>query len=246
MRDPENYAVSVFGTPGAGGAVGLAARGAPPLAELHAGARQAARRHARPSSAPTRPRSARARSRGCARSRASRTWAGRSPWAWTTRSASGWSIAAQSLGDIVAGPGRRESLTTPAGVPPREMTPAQREALVQLVEEYARNMRAEVAERGAAATAGGRPRARPLRLGRAARRRARPLLPDPRTDPAHRVRQLAERRQPHPLRLARPPQRLRHRPPPRALRAQPPPPRLIDRRRADGWTRSPAHSPTAR
>ena len=54
-------------------------------------------------------------------------------------------IAAQSFGDIVAGPGRRESLTTPAGVPAGELTPAQREALMKLVEAYARNMRSEVA-----------------------------------------------------------------------------------------------------
>ncbi len=55
-------------------------------------------------------------------------------------------IAASSPGDIVAGPSRRESLGAPAGVPAADLAPAQREQLVRLVEEYARNMRAEVAE----------------------------------------------------------------------------------------------------
>jgi len=55
-------------------------------------------------------------------------------------------IAAQSLGDIVWGPGRRESLGEPAGVPAAELTPAQRDLLAQLVEEYVRNMRPAVAD----------------------------------------------------------------------------------------------------
>jgi hypothetical protein len=55
-------------------------------------------------------------------------------------------IAAESLGDIVAGPGRGESLAAPAGVPAADLSAPQRETLMALVEEYARNMRAEVAE----------------------------------------------------------------------------------------------------
>jgi hypothetical protein len=55
-------------------------------------------------------------------------------------------IGTQSLGDIVSGPGRRERLTTPAGIAAADLTPAQREQLVRLVEEYARNMRADVAD----------------------------------------------------------------------------------------------------
>jgi hypothetical protein len=54
-------------------------------------------------------------------------------------------IAAQSLGDIVAGPGRGETLTSPAGVPAADLEGAQRELLVRLVQEYAQNMRAELA-----------------------------------------------------------------------------------------------------
>ena len=55
-------------------------------------------------------------------------------------------MAAQSMGDIVAGPGRREGLAAPAGLPAGDLSAAQREQLVRLVEEYARNMRADVAE----------------------------------------------------------------------------------------------------
>src|SRR3989442_6790225 len=55
-------------------------------------------------------------------------------------------IAKQSFGDIVSGPGRREGLTSPAGIPAADLVPAQREQLVRLVEEYARNMRADLAE----------------------------------------------------------------------------------------------------
>jgi Protein of unknown function (DUF3500) len=55
-------------------------------------------------------------------------------------------IGAQSLGDIVSGPGRRERLTAFAGIPAGNLAPAQREQLVRLVEEYARNMRGALAE----------------------------------------------------------------------------------------------------
>ena len=54
-------------------------------------------------------------------------------------------IADRSLGDIVSGPGRTESLTTPAGIAAGDLEPSQRERLVRLVEVYALNMRAEVA-----------------------------------------------------------------------------------------------------
>jgi hypothetical protein len=55
-------------------------------------------------------------------------------------------IAAQSLGDIVSGPGRGERLQSPAGVSGVDLGVAQRDALLRLVEEYARGMRAEVAD----------------------------------------------------------------------------------------------------
>jgi hypothetical protein len=55
-------------------------------------------------------------------------------------------IADRSLGDIVAGPGRAEALGTPAGVALADLGPPQREQLVALIETYARNMRTEMAE----------------------------------------------------------------------------------------------------
>jgi hypothetical protein len=55
-------------------------------------------------------------------------------------------IAERSLGDIVSGPGRVDSLRQPAGIPAAELTPAQRERLERLLDEYVRNMRADVAD----------------------------------------------------------------------------------------------------
>jgi len=55
-------------------------------------------------------------------------------------------ISAQSLGDIVWGPGRGESLASQVGLPAADLTPPQRVILMQLVEEYARNMRPDLAE----------------------------------------------------------------------------------------------------
>jgi hypothetical protein len=55
-------------------------------------------------------------------------------------------IAAESLGDIVSGPGRRDRLAAPAGIPAAALAPAQREQLLHLVQEYVRNMRADVAD----------------------------------------------------------------------------------------------------
>ena len=52
----------------------------------------------------------------------------------------------RSLGDIVSGPGRSEGLGSPVGLPLAEMTGDQRALAVRLVEEYARNMRSEMAE----------------------------------------------------------------------------------------------------
>jgi hypothetical protein len=55
-------------------------------------------------------------------------------------------IADRSLGDIVSGPGRSERLRSPAGIPAADLGAAQRELLARLVEEYARNMRADLAD----------------------------------------------------------------------------------------------------
>ena len=55
-------------------------------------------------------------------------------------------IAGQSLGDIVTGPGRADSLAAPAGLALADMTGDQRSFAAKLIEEYARNMRSELAE----------------------------------------------------------------------------------------------------
>src|SRR5262245_25517623 len=55
-------------------------------------------------------------------------------------------IAAQSLGDIVSGPGRADSLGSPTGLALADMSGDQRAQAVRLVEEYAHNMRAELVE----------------------------------------------------------------------------------------------------
>ncbi|MGH7316724.1 MAG: DUF3500 domain-containing protein, partial [Candidatus Rokuibacteriota bacterium] len=47
---------------------------------------------------------------------------------------------------IVTGPGRADSLATPAGLALAEMTGDQRSLAARLIEEYARNMRSELAE----------------------------------------------------------------------------------------------------
>jgi hypothetical protein len=55
-------------------------------------------------------------------------------------------IGADSLGDIVSGPGRGESLKAPAGVALADLSGAQRDTATRLIEAYARTMRDEAAE----------------------------------------------------------------------------------------------------
>jgi hypothetical protein len=55
-------------------------------------------------------------------------------------------IATSSLGDVVSGPGRLERLKEPAGIGLGDMTSEQRALALRLVETYARNMRADIAE----------------------------------------------------------------------------------------------------
>ena len=144
-RDPDNYAVSVFGTPGAETPWGWRLEGhhlsmnftlvpGKPVAVTPAflGANPAEVR-----SGPLKGLRTLAQEEDLARALA------RSMDSAQRRR---MVIADRSLGDIVAGPGRGESLTTPAGIPAAELGPAQREGLVRLVEAYARNMRAEIAD----------------------------------------------------------------------------------------------------
>src|SRR5206468_12316683 len=55
-------------------------------------------------------------------------------------------IAAESPGDIVSGPGRVDSLKTPAGIGLGELGAEQRTLALRLIEVYARNMRADIAD----------------------------------------------------------------------------------------------------
>ncbi|MGH7349402.1 MAG: DUF3500 domain-containing protein, partial [Candidatus Rokuibacteriota bacterium] len=144
-RDPENYAFTIFGNPGASApwgwrveghhlslnftlvpgrpvAVTPAFMGANP-AEVPAGARKGLRALAAEQDL------GRALARSLNEAQRARTV-----------------IAARSLGDIVTGPGRADSLATPAGLALAEMTGDQRSLAARLIEEYARNMRSELAE----------------------------------------------------------------------------------------------------
>jgi len=145
LRDPDNYAVTVFGTPGPGAPWGWRLEGhhlslnftlvpGKPIAVTPAffGAN------------PAEVRSGEAKGlRTLAREQdLGRALAQSMDGAQRKRML----IGDRSLGDIVAGPGRTEGLTTPAGVPLSDLGPAQREQMVALVETYARNMRTEFAE----------------------------------------------------------------------------------------------------
>jgi Protein of unknown function (DUF3500) len=145
MRDPDSYAVTVFGVPGPGApwgwrleghhlslnftlvpgkpvAVTPAFLGANP-AEVRAGADRGLRALAREQDL------GRALAQGMDAAQRRRMV-----------------IGERSLGDIVAGPSRDASLGSPAGIPAVDLGPAQREQLVRLVEEYARNVRADMAD----------------------------------------------------------------------------------------------------
>jgi hypothetical protein len=54
-------------------------------------------------------------------------------------------IADRSMGDILSGPGREESLRTPAGLPVARLADARREAVLRLVDEYLGRLRRELA-----------------------------------------------------------------------------------------------------
>jgi Protein of unknown function (DUF3500). len=146
MRDPENYSVSVFGAPDSPGAPwGWRLEGHHLSLNFTLGARQAGRGHPGLLRRQSR-RGALGSLEGPAHPRA-RAGSGRAlAQGMDASQRRRMIIAAQSLGDIVSGPGREESLAAQAGLPASDLAPAQRDLLMQLVEEYARNMRPEVAE----------------------------------------------------------------------------------------------------
>jgi Protein of unknown function (DUF3500) len=55
-------------------------------------------------------------------------------------------LADRSMGDILSGPGREESLRTPIGLPLRRLSDARRNAVVALVQEYLVRLRRELAD----------------------------------------------------------------------------------------------------
>jgi Protein of unknown function (DUF3500) len=145
LRDPENYAFSVFGTPGPSAPWGWRVEGHHlslnfTLVPGRPVAMTPAFLGANPAEVPSGPHKG-------LRTLAAEQDLGRAlvqslDQAQRPRAI----IAAQSLGDIVTGPGRTESLTSPAGLALGDMTGDQRAQAVRLVETYARNMRGELAE----------------------------------------------------------------------------------------------------
>ena len=144
-RDPDNYLVSVFGTPGAGAPWGWRLEGhhlslnftlvpGKPVAVTPAflGANPAEVR-----SGPLAGLRTLGREQDLGRALA---------LAMDEGQRRRMIIADQSLGDIVSGPGRTERLQSPAGVSSASLSAAQREQLLRLVAEYARTMRPDVAD----------------------------------------------------------------------------------------------------
>jgi Protein of unknown function (DUF3500) len=145
LRDPENYSVSVFGMPGTGAPWGWRFEGHHlslnfSLVPSRPVAVTPTFLGANPAEVPKGPLKglrtlAREQELGRALARS-----------MDTPRRARMLIGDQSLGDIVSGPGRADRLGAPVGVPLGEMTGDQRGLAMSLIEEYARNMRADVAE----------------------------------------------------------------------------------------------------
>ena len=145
MRDPDNYAITAFGTPGADARWGWRLEGhhlslnftlvpGKPIAVTPAFF------GANPAEVPSGP------------LRGLRTLADEQDLAFALargidpRLRGRFVIAAESPGDIVTGPGRADSLKTPAGLALGDVGSEQRALALRLVETYARNMRGDVAD----------------------------------------------------------------------------------------------------
>ena len=116
----------------------------------------------------------------------------------------------QSFRDFLTGPGREDSLRQPQGLALAAMTPAQRDQTLALIEAYVRNMRADLAEQELRALHEAGPEKLHFAWAGADRARHLPLLPAARADLAGRVRQ--HRAQPHPHGVAQPARQLRRGP----------------------------------
>ena len=144
-RDPDNYAWIVFGDPDAGAAWGFRVEGHHLSLNLTIGAGPVeavtpAFMGANPARVPSGPLQghrvlgpqedlARELVRGLAAAHRDRAI-----------------IAAQSLGNIVSGPGRADDLRSPVGLPIGDMAPLQRALAERLIEEFVGNLRTELAE----------------------------------------------------------------------------------------------------
>ena len=224
LRDAENYSVTVFGAPDSTGRPGAGASKAIISRSTSPSCPASPSRSRRRSSAPIRRRCARGPHKGL-RTLAREQDLGRAlAQGMDAAQRRRMTISAQSLGDIVAGPGRGGEPRVPGG-PAGGRSGAAPAGPPDAARRGVRAQHAPRPGRGAPAAdpRGGR-RAHSLRVGRTDRSGACPLLPRPRADRADRARQYAERRQPHPLGVARPAERLRRRSPARPLRARPPAP----------------------
>ncbi len=145
LRDPDNYAVSVFGTPGASAPWGWRVEGH--HLSLNFTLAPGKRIAVTPAFMGANPAEVKAGPLKGLRVLGQEQDLGRAlAQGMNADQRRRMIIAARSLGDIVAGPSRTESLAAPAGVPGADLTAPQRELLMRLVEEYARNMRGDLAE----------------------------------------------------------------------------------------------------
>jgi hypothetical protein len=145
FRDPENYAVTVFGTPGTSAPWGWRLEGHHlslnfTLVPGRAVAVTPAFLGANPARVPSGPLAGLRtlqEEQDLGLALAQRVSAGLRPR---------MIIAAESLGDIVSGPGRADALKTPAGVPLGELDAEARALAGRLLDVYARTMRGDVAD----------------------------------------------------------------------------------------------------
>ncbi len=211
VRDPELYFLTIFGKPADRGQVGLAGRGASPLAQLRARRRQDRRGHAGllrrqpgrgpPGTAPGPAHARRSRGPGVAPA----------PGARREPAQEGGIFAEKAPGGDPRGRTRPQPPTDPAvGIAYAELNADQQAMLRALVESYAEDMPDRGRQGLARRDRQRRQRNRPVRLGRPRRPQPGPRLPRPGPDLPDRVQQHPEQRQPHPLGLAEHARRLRH------------------------------------
>ena len=145
-RDPDNYAVTIFGTPGAAGPWGWRVEGHHlslnfAVVPGRAVSVTPAFFGANPAEVPSGP------LRGLRALRDEQDLGLALVASLDAAQRARATLAAEPLGDIVSGPGREDRLRVPAGVPLGDLADASRALAVRLLETYARNMQGDVAER---------------------------------------------------------------------------------------------------